>query len=143
MLGMFAAADIAGIERTIAMSIAPAFLISGIFGALNVLANRLARLIDRERDIRDGLSQALPGERRRLAARARCANYAIGCSVLSAILLSLMIVVSFIGVVFELLAAFVVAALLMCAMVAMIGALGFFFAEVRLAAEHLPLGEDT
>jgi Protein of unknown function (DUF2721) len=62
------------IERAISQSIAPAFLLTGIFAALNVLTGRLARLIDRERAIRNGLSPALPGERARLARRAWCAT---------------------------------------------------------------------
>ncbi|WP_207191594.1 DUF2721 domain-containing protein [Paracraurococcus ruber] len=143
MIGMFDAADIAGIERTIQMAIAPAFLLTAIFAALNVLTQRLARLIDRDRDIRDRLSPALPGERRVLAARARQVHMSIACLVLAAVLLCLMIVISFIGLVLELVAAFVVAGLLTAAMAVLMLALLFFLAEIRLAYRHLPLGLDA
>lgn len=142
MLGMFDAADIQGIEHAIQMAIGPAFLLTGIFAALNVLTQRLARLIDRERDIRDGNSTALPGERLSLAARARYAQRAIFCCVAAAIMLCLVIMVAFVGVVFELLAAFVVGGLLLAAMAAIMVALVCFMAEVRLASAHLPLGRD-
>lgn len=117
-------------------------LLTSLFAALNVLAQRLGRLIDRERGIRDGGAEALAGERLALAQRARWINLSIGLSVLAAILMCLVIVCSFVGLVLELLAAFVIAGLLLVAMTALIAALLRFFAEVRLAARHLPLGEN-
>ena len=139
---MFGAEDVAEIERAIQLAIAPAFLLTGIFSALNVLAGRLARLIDRERAIRNGTSPALPGERQRLVQRARCAHRAITCCVLAAILLCSLIVTSFGGVFLGLSVAWVLAALLIAAMLAMITALGFFLTEVRLASQHLPLPDE-
>ena len=142
MLGMFDAGDVQGIEHAIMLAIGPAFLLTSLFAALNVLTQRLGRLIDRERDIRDGGAEALPGERLALARRAHWLNLAIGLCVLAAILMCLVIVASFVGLVLELLAAFVIAGLLLVAMVALIAALLCFFAEVRLAARHLPLGQN-
>ncbi len=139
---MFDAADIRGIDHAIQMAIAPAFLLGGLFAGLNVLANRLARMVDRARAIQEGQASPLPGELRLIARRARCANYAIGCSVLAAVQLCLMIVISFIGLVFELLAAFIIAFLLVGAMLALIAALLFFLAEVHLAARNLPSADD-
>lgn len=136
---MFGPEDVAEIERAIEQSIAPAFLLTGIFSALNVLAARLARLIDRDRAIRNGLSPALPGEPRRLARRARCAHQAIACCVLAAILLCSLIVASFGGAFLGLRVAWLLAALLVAAMLALIAALVLFLAEVRLASRHLPL----
>jgi hypothetical protein len=108
-----------------------------------VLAGRLARLVDRERAIRAGLSTALPGERRRLVQRARCVYHAIGSSVLAAILLCSLIVVAFAGVFVGLRVAWLLGALLIAAMLAMIVALSLFLTEVRLAALHLPLDHDV
>jgi hypothetical protein len=107
-----------------------------------VLAGRLARLIDRERAIRNGASPALPGERERLARRARCTHHALICCVVAAILLCSLIVVSFGGVFLGLRVAWILAVLLIAAMLSMIAALGFFLAEVRLAAHHLPLPDE-
>ena len=135
----FGADDIAGIERVIASAIAPAFLLTGIFSALNVLAGRLARLIDRERAIREGNSIALEGEVARLARRARCVHRSIVCCVVAAILLCVLIVWSFVGGFLGLPVGWVLAALLVVAMLAMIVALLSFLTEVRVASDHLPL----
>lgn len=134
--------DVEEIERAITQSIAPAFLLTGIFSALNVLTGRLGRLIDRERAIRNGLSPALPGERKRLVRRAWCLHRAIGACVLAAILLCSLIVASFGGAFLGLRVAWVLAALLIAAMVALIAALALFLAEVRLASRHLPLADE-
>lgn len=139
---VFGPEDVAEIERAISQSIAPAFLLTGIFSALNVLAGRLARLIDRERSIRNGLSPALPGELPRLARRAWCVHHAIGASVLAAILLCSLIVASFGGAFLGLRVAWVLAALLIAAMVSLIAALVLFLAEVRVASHHLPLSDE-
>ena len=142
MPGGFGAADVAELERAISQAIAPAFLLTGIFGLLNVLAGRLARRIDRERAIRNKLSPALPGERRRLSQRAHCAHNAIAGCALAAILLCSLIVTSFIGVFLGLRVAWVLGVLLVAAMLALIAALGLFLQEVRLASHHLPLQDD-
>jgi hypothetical protein len=138
----FGPEDVEEIERAIGQSLAPAFLLTGIFSALNVLASRLARLIDRERAVRNGLSPALPGELPRLARRAWCAHYAIAACVLAAILLCSLIVASFGGVFLGLRVAWLLAALLIAAMLSLIAALALFLAEVRLASRHLPLRSD-
>lgn len=140
---LFGPDDVAGVERIIQSAVAPAFLLSGIFSALSVLAGRLGRLIDRERAIREGRAAALAGERGRLARRACCVHRAIFGCVMAAILLCTLIVWSFIGGVLGLPVAWVMAALMIGAMVALITALLFFLSEVRLAAHHLPLDDNA
>jgi MFS family permease len=140
--GILGPDDVAGIERIIASSIAPAFLLTGIFSALNVLAGRLGRLIDRERAIREGRSEALEGEQARLAQRARAVHRAIFACVVAAILLCALIVWSFVGGALGLPVAWVLAALLVAAMLALIVALVLLLAEVRIASRHLPLDDD-
>lgn len=108
-----------------------------------MLTGRLGRLIDRERAIRNGLAPPLAGELRRLAQRARCLHHAIGASVTAAILLCSLIVASFGGVFLGLKLAWILALLLVAAMLALVGALGLFLAEVRLASAHLPLEHDV
>lgn len=58
---------------------------------------------------------------------------------LAAILLCSLIVASFGGVFLGLRVAWVLAVLLIAAMLSMVAALGFFLAEVRLASHHPPL----
>ena len=135
----FGAGDIAEIERAIASAVAPAFLLSGIVALLNVLTGRLGRLIDRERAIREGRADPLPGERRILSRRARHVHRAIAASVVSALLLCSLIVWAFVGGFLGLPVAWVLAALLVAAMLTLIAALLFFLAEVRIASRHLPL----
>jgi Protein of unknown function (DUF2721) len=140
--GVFGAEDVAEIERAIQLAIAPAFLLTGIFSALNVMIGRLSRLTDRARAIRDGGSPVLPGERLRLARRARYAHRAITCCVLAAILLGSLIVTSFVGIFLGLRVAWMLAALVVAAMLALITALCLFLAEIRLAADQLPTPSD-
>ncbi|WP_426958055.1 DUF2721 domain-containing protein [Muricoccus radiodurans] len=135
--------DIAGVEQAIQSAIAPAFLLTGIFSILNVLTGRLGRLIDRERSIREGRSLALEGERSRLARRARYVHRAIAFAVTAAILLCGLIVWAFVGGFLGVPVAWVLAALLVCAMLALITSLTLFLAEVRVASDHLPLDDGT
>ncbi len=134
--------DVAEVERIIASAIAPAFLLNGLFALLNVLTGRLGRLIDRERAIREGRATPLPGEGVRLAQRARATHRGIVASAISATLLAALIVWSFIGGLLGLPVAWVLAALLTSAMLALILALVYFLSEVRIAAKHLPLDHD-
>jgi MFS family permease len=130
------------LEQAISAAIAPAFLLTGIFSVLNVLVGRLARLVDRERAIREGVSTALADERPRLGQRARCIHRAIVSCVIAAILLCALIVWSFVGTFLRLPVAWVLAALLIAAMASVIAALVYFLKEVRIASIHLPLHAD-
>lgn len=127
------------LEQAISAAIAPAFLMTGIFSLLNVLVGRLARLVDRERAIREGHSIELEGERPRLGQRARSIHRAIISCVVAAILLGTLIVWSFAGAFLGLPVAWVLAALLVAAMGCLIIALICFLTEVRVASYHLPL----
>lgn len=135
-------ADVAEIDRAIQLAIAPAFLMSGIFGLITILANRLARLIDRERAVRGGQAVPQPDEQRFIGLRARHLHRAIGCCVLAALLLALLIVMSFVGILLQLEVAWVLAALLVVAMMALMVALLLLLTEIGLAFHHLPLPHD-
>ena len=41
--------DITSVARAIQLALAPVFLLTGIAGLLNVMTNRLARIVDRAR----------------------------------------------------------------------------------------------
>jgi hypothetical protein len=142
LAGLPGLTDIAEIERAIQLAIAPAFLLTGIFSLVTILANRLARMIDRERAVRAGLAQPLPGEQLYIVRRARQAHRAIGACVLAAILLCLLIVMAFAGILLQLNVAWVLAALLVAAMIALMVALLLLLAEIGLAFRHLPLLDD-
>ena len=142
MPGALSVADIAEVERTIQLAIAPAFLLTGIFALITILANRLARLIDRDRAVRSGAAQPLPKEYSVLARRARHLHRAIGASVVAAMLLALLIVMSFVGILLRLDLAWVLAGLLVMAMLALILALLLLLLEIGLAFRQLPLPHD-
>lgn len=131
--------DVAEIDRAIQLAIAPGFLMSGVFLLITILANRLARLIDRERAVLAGAAAPLPEERRFIARRARHLHRAIGGCVLAAFLLALLIVMSFVGILMQLEVAWVLAGLLVIAMLALMVALLLLLAEIGLAFRHLPL----
>ena len=130
--------EVAEIERVIQLAIAPAFLLTAMATLINVLAGRLARVVDRERAVRDGAAEVVVGERRILVRRAWAAYRAIVCGVLAATLICLLIVTSFVGAFFELGFARAVGGLLVLAMFAAIAALGYFLVEIRIAARNLP-----
>ena len=114
---LFGAEDVAEIERAIQLAIAPAFLLTGIFSLLNVLAGRLGRLIDRERSIRNGLApRRCPGSGSGWPARAHSVHRAIAACVLAAIMLCSLIVTSFGGIFLGLRVAWLLAVLLIAAM---------------------------
>ncbi len=77
-----------------------------------------------------------------MARRAWFAHRAIACCVLAAILLCSHIAVSFVGVFLALRVGWLLAALLIAAMVSLIAALAQFLAEVRLASRYLPFSDD-
>ncbi|TCZ66624.1 DUF2721 domain-containing protein [Roseicella aquatilis] len=135
--------DVAEIDRAIQLAIAPAFLMTGVFGLITILANRLARLIDRERAVRAGTAAPQMDEQRFIALRARHLHRAIGSCVLAAFLLALLIVMSFVGILLQLNVAWVLAGLLVLAMVSMMIALLLLLMEIGLAFRHLPLAHDV
>ncbi len=135
------------IAHSIQLSVAPVFLLTGIAGLLNVLAGRLARVIDRAR----ALERALVGEEpndaahlherlHTLATRARWINIAISLCVGSAILVALVVVVLFTSAFWGSDYRGIVAGLFIGAMLALIGGLIFFMREIYLATSSLRIG---
>jgi hypothetical protein len=122
-------------------AIAPAFLITAIMSALSMLSVRLSRVLDRERAIRNG-SPAFAGERRGLAQRATAAHRAIALHGMAALLICLLIIVSFAGPFFGMRTGFLLSLLLIGALVSLMVGIGFFLQEIRLTAFHLPSSED-
>jgi len=93
------------IAHLIQVALTPIFLISAIGVTLNVLTSRLARIVDRARTLEDRLvlEQQSPSARdwhRQLAVlerRARYINAAITCIILSALFISLVVVMLFVN----------------------------------------------
>jgi len=128
------------IAHAIQLAIAPVFLLTGVAGLLNVMAGRLARVIDRVR----ALEQTWPGldararttarvEIGNLERRRRVCSWSINYSTAAALLICLVIVALFVEEFFARDLRWLAGALFVAAMVALIGGLTCFMREVYLA----------
>ena len=145
--------NITEIAQVIQLAVAPVFLLAGIGGILNVLSSRLGRITDRARvletrkpHIKNETKQAQARkELKSLWRRARLANWSISLCTSSALLVSLVIVVLFVGdsVEFPINLPALVSILFICTMSLLILALICFLREIYLATKTMRLGMDT
>jgi len=116
----------------------PVFLITGIAGLLNVLSNRLGRTIDRSRVIRERMDgDQISDELLVLSRRAKLIYRAITFGVVSALLISFIIVALFISAFVSFPIGAVIAILFVAAVLALIAALVLFLREVFLGTSAL------
>jgi len=128
------------IAHAIQLSIAPVFLLTGIAGLLGVMANRLARIIDRARqleltwhDMDDSLRASAREEIGDLERRRHLASWSINFCTSAALLVCLVIVTLFVEEFFSANLKWVAGGLFVGAMIALIGGLFSFLREVYLA----------
>jgi len=128
------------VQQAIQLSVAPVFLLTGIAALLGVMANRLARIIDRAREVGKGRGSrdeaAVAAARLELTGlerRRHLASWAINCCTGAALLVCTVIVTLFIE---ELLGAnlkWLAGAQFIAAMVSVNAGLSCFLAEVYIA----------
>ena len=128
------------VQQAIQLSVAPVFLLTGIASLLGVMANRLARIIDRARELganKGGLDPAALALARRglvgLERRRHLASWSINCCTGAALQVCLVIVTLFIE---EFLGAnlkWLAGAQFIAAMLSVIAGLSCFLAEVYIA----------
>ncbi|MBK5913348.1 DUF2721 domain-containing protein [Rhodocyclus purpureus] len=139
-------ANYPGVAQVIEMAVAPVFLLTGVGSILGVLVNRLARIVDRRRQLQGraaGKGAAADSEEiRTLRQRKRWIQGAISLCVLSALLVSLVVVALFVGAEMHLNSDRVVAGLFVAALLALIGGLVAFLREISLAVARPESGED-
>ncbi|MBK1721386.1 DUF2721 domain-containing protein [Thiocystis violacea] len=144
---MLEEAPIANVAHVIQLAVAPVFLLTGIGGMLAVMTNRLGRIVDRARTVEAQLSLAddsglwdveLPA----LSHRARLISVSISLCTLTALLVSSVIAILFLGAFATFDASVLVAALFIAAMLAFIVALIFFLREIFLAIATLRFGKE-
>lgn len=94
--------SVSTVAEIVRVALAPVFLLSGISAFVNVLASRLARIVDRSRQIEPLLLSSRGGEHDRWAGdlkvldrRMSLINWATGLSVASAVLTCLVVVLLF------------------------------------------------
>lgn len=129
-----------GIFHAIQLAIAPVFLLTGIASLLNVIANRLARVIDRGRVLKQGWSMfddnvrsAARNELAVLERRRRLTSASITFCTAAALLVCLVIVLLFVEAMIAFNLQWLAGSLFVLAMLAVIGGLASFLREVYLA----------
>ncbi|MBK8198112.1 MAG: DUF2721 domain-containing protein [Acidobacteria bacterium] len=132
------------IAHIIQLAIAPVFTLAGIGGLLNVMANRLARVVDRWRALEAELAGAADAVHARhinelgiLDRRMAQIHRAIALSTLAALLICLVIILLFTGQLVAIPVAQAVSLLFMASMVFLSVALVSFLREVRIASRYL------
>jgi Protein of unknown function (DUF2721) len=135
---------ISSIAHLIQLSIGPVFLIAGVGAILNVLANRLARVVDRVRkleeefvgssDLRQRLARS---ELERLGLRMRLINSAITASTAGVLCVCLVVALMFIGGLTDVSFGRVIAAMFVITMGLITIGLILFLFEIRIAARAL------
>lgn len=135
---------VSAIAHQIELAVAPVFLLAGVGALLNVLAHRLARVVDRARHLAEAGRSLDEAERsqaelelRLLARRMRAANLAIGCCTASALFVCIVVAILFIAAPSQLAVARLISWLFIAAMVLLITGLVLFLHEVQLAMRSL------
>jgi hypothetical protein len=132
------------IAHLIQLSIAPVFLLAGIAGILNVLAQRLARVVDRARHLEAEFASFDEDARARAAAelcildrRMKVVNHAISACTASALFVCLVVAILFVADLASFAFATPIALLFILAMLLLIVGLVLFLYEIRLAMRSL------
>lgn len=128
------------VQQAIQLAIAPVFLLTGIAGLLGVMANRLARIVDRARDLErrwpELSDQALAFARVEivnLERRRSLASWAINFCTCAALFVCIVIATLFFEEFFGAELKWFAGAQFVAAMVALVGGLSSFLREVYLA----------
>jgi hypothetical protein len=146
---MFDLPAISSIAQTIHLAIAPVFLLAGIGAILNVLAGRLARVVDRSRALEALHAHSEGDEHRRhvvelriIDRRMRLANGAIALIVASAIVVCLLVAMLFITQLVGLPFRVAVAVAFVLGMALLIAGLILFLIEINLALRSVFVREE-
>ena len=129
------------VASVIDIAVAPVFLLAGISGLLVVLTNRLGRTIDRSRSLQAAEAdvrspehrQTIRREKANLVRRMHLNHFAIGASVLSAILVCLVVVTLFLGSLLQLNVSIAIASLFIICMIILSLAFCSFLLEILVA----------
>jgi hypothetical protein len=121
--------------RAIQLALAPVFLLTGIAALLNVMTGRLARIVDRVRELsRDAsATSAADSARRVLELRRHFSGIAITACTVAALLVCIVIATLFVEVMLDAPLKWLVGGLFTTAMLALVVGLTFFLREVHLA----------
>jgi hypothetical protein len=129
------------VAHAIQLALAPVFLLTGIAGLLNVMASRLARIIDRGRTLTEeelpqhlkNNAEVLHKELHRLERRRHYASLAITACTCSALLVCMVVAVIFMQVLLQVEFKWVISSLFTASTLTLIVGLAYFLREVHLA----------
>ena len=141
--------DVSTIAQTIQLSLGPVFMLAGIGALLNVLAGRLARIVDRAR-ARGAQPPRATGrehdrhvwELRLLDRRITIINWALYLAVSSAVMTCTVVAMLFVAELANLRIGQFVAVAFVLAMVLLITALVSFMVEVRISLKAIQIREE-
>jgi hypothetical protein len=138
---------IPAVAHVIQMSVAPVFLLTGVGAIINVLTNRLSRIIDRARilearlaNVEDTEQKALHRELANLAQRSQLIHWAISLCTICALLVCIVIAALFVGAFWAVDVSTFIGLLFIVAMLALIGGLLGFLWEISLATASVRIG---
>jgi hypothetical protein len=138
---------IPAVAHVIQMSVAPVFLLTGVGAILNVLTNRLSRIIDRARilearlpNAEDTVQEELHNGLANLAQRSQLIHWAISLCTICALLVCIVIAALFVGAFWAVDVSFFIGLLFILAMLALIGGLLGFLWEISLATASVRIG---
>jgi hypothetical protein len=144
------ATPVSTIAHLIQLAIAPVFLLAGIGAILNVLAQRLARVVDRARVLESDYGTLDDGECARAAAelllldrRMRVVNHAISACTASALFVCLVIGILFVAELADIAWGRPTAVLFIAAMLLLTSGLLLFLYEIRLAMRAIKMRRAT
>lgn len=139
---MVPAVNLNDVGQAIQLALAPVFLLTGIAGILNVMAGRLARIIDRGRQLTEGpesnsveLSDRQKLELSNLEQRRHLASSAITSCTFAALLVCLVIAALFLEVLLGLELKWLVGLVFTGSTLALVAGLAYFLREVHLATQ--------
>ena len=132
------------VAQIIQLAVAPVFLLAGVGAFLNVCASRLARIVDRAREVTPRLLASRGGEHddlvrdlRVLDRRMHMVSWAITVTVLSAVLICAVVVLLFAASLVNLHVGTAIALMFIGSMVSLAAGFFIFLVETRVAARAL------
>ena len=135
---------VSAIAQQIQLAVAPVFLLAGIGAFLNVMAQRLARVVERGRSLEreyasldEGRRQLVASELCLLDRRVTLVNLAITACTAAALLVCVLVAMLFVADVTELAFGRPIAWLFVVSMLLLVVGLSLFLWEVRLAMKAL------
>ena len=129
------------VARAIQLALAPVLLLTGIAGLLNVMSTRLARIIDRGRELAENRVEspqeleALVMQVRLLERRRHFTSIAITACTIAALLLCLVVATLFVEGMLGVRLGALVGALFMGSTFALVVGLAYFLREVHIATQ--------